>query len=163
MVLYRLLLSAHGRLDGDRLDTEALDPEIVAPFEPLFADGLSFNAAMPGAPQVTVKWTGSDGGQALLTCSHRGDVFLSGAVVAGLDTEGDAEVLRMFVRSLESIPLLRQITGGRANPLATVLERPDRPLLASVVWPTLPAETFEQVAGLDILLSAVFLRCFGSE
>src|SRR5262245_36828011 len=117
---------------------------------------------MPGSPEVTVKWTGSEGGQALLSGSHQGRLYLSGVLVAGRDADSDAEMLRMFTHSLESTPLLRQITGGRPNPFAALLERPERPLLAGVVWPTLPAETLEELAGLDVLLSAVFLRRLGA-
>jgi len=36
-------------------------------------------------------------------------------------------------------------------------------LLAAVVWPTLPADMFAELAGLDVLLSAAFLRRVGSE
>lgn len=163
ILLNRLTFYPNGHLDAERLDTDDLDSATVAPFEPLFAGGLSFNAPMPNAPEITVKWTGSEGGQALLTCSHQGRPFLSGALVAGMDASGDAEVLRMFTQSLESVPLLRQITGGRPNPFAALLERPERPLLAGVVWPTLPADTFAELAGLDVLLSAAFLRRVGSE
>jgi hypothetical protein len=158
VLLYRLTFYPDGHLDADRMDTDALDPDTIAPFEPLFAGGLNFDAPMPGVPDVSVKWTGSESGQALLSCSHRGRLFLSGALVAGKDAEGDAEVLRMFTRSLESVPLVRQITSGRPNPFAALLEPPERPLLAGVVWPTLSADTFAEVAGIDVLLSAVFLR-----
>jgi hypothetical protein len=163
MLLHRLTFYPNGHLDAERLDTDDLDPATVAPFEPLFADGLSFDAPMPDVPEITVKWTGSESGQALLTCSHRGRPFLSGALVAGIDADGDAEVLRMFTQSLDSIPLLRQITGGRPNPFAALPKRPERPLLAAVVWPTLPADMFAELAGLDVLLSAAFLRRVGSE
>jgi hypothetical protein len=124
----------------------------------LFVDGLSFNSSMPGAPEVTVKWTGADGGQALLSCSHGGQLFLSGALVAGLDAAGDAEVLGMFTQSLERVQLLRQITRDRPNPFAALSDRPERPLLAAVVWPTLPPDTFAKLVGLDVLLSAAFLQ-----
>jgi hypothetical protein len=162
MLLYRLTFYPDGHLDAERLDTDELDPGTVAPFEPLFAAGPSFSGPMPGSPEVTVKWTGSEGGQALLSCSHRGKLYQSGVLVAGRDSDGDAEMLRMFTQSLEAVPLLRQITGGRPNPFAALLERPERPLLAGVVWPTLPAEQFADLAGLDVLLSAVFLRRYGT-
>jgi hypothetical protein len=80
----------------------------------------------------------------------------------GSDAAGDVELLQMFTQSLESVPLLRQITAGRPNPLASLLERPERPLLAEVVWPTLPADTMAELAGLDLFLSAEFLRRVGS-
>jgi hypothetical protein len=161
MLLYRLAFSPNGQLDAERLDTDDIDPGMLAPFDPLFANGLSFNAPMPGALDVAVKWTGSEGGQALLSCSRGGRLFLSGALVAGRDAAGDAEVLWLFSRWLESVPLLQQIAGGRPNPFAALLDRPERPLLAGVVWPTLPADVFAEVAGLDVLLSAVFLRRIG--
>jgi len=86
---------------------------------------------------------------------------MSGAFVAGKNPEADAELLELFTRSLESTSLLQQIAAGQPNPLAVILAQPERPLLASVVWPTLPAELFEQVQGLDILLLAEFLRRTG--
>jgi hypothetical protein len=162
MLLCRLSFYPNGHLDAERMDTDDFDPGSVAPFEPLFANGWSFSGPMPGASEVTVKWTGSEGGQALLSCSHQGRLYLSGVLVAGRDTDGDADMLQMFTQSLGSTPLLRQITGGRRNPFAALLERPERPLLAGVVWPTLPAETFAELAGLDVLLSAVFLRRLGT-
>jgi hypothetical protein len=67
----------------------------------------------------------------------------------------------MFSRSLEATSLLHQLAGGRQNPLASLRARPERPLLAGVVWPTMPAELFEQIQGLDILLSMAFLRRTG--
>lgn len=162
MLLYRLTFYPNGHLDAERMDTDDLDPGMVAQFEPLFAAGPSFRSPMPGSPEVTVKWTGSEGGQALLSCSYRADLFMSGVLVAGRDAAADADLLGMFTQSLEAVPLLRQITGGRPNPFAALLERPERPLLAGVVWPTLPAEQFAELAGLDVLLSAVFLRRFAT-
>ena len=162
MLLYRLTLYPNGHLDGKRVNTDDIEAATLSPFEPLFDAGPSFNSAMPQAPGVAVKWTGSESGQALLTCSYQGKLFLSGALVAGSDPEGDAEILRMFTQSLESVPLLRQITGGGPNPLAALEQRPERPLLAAVLWPTLPAETFAELAGIELLLASIFLRRFGS-
>jgi hypothetical protein len=162
MLLYRLTFYPNGHLDAERMNTDDLDLGTVAPFEPLFAGRPSFSGPMPGSPEVTVKWTGSESGQALLSCSHRGQLYLSGVLVAGSDAAGDADMLRMFAQSLEAVPRLRQITGGRPNPFAALLERPERPLLAGVVWPTLPAEQFANLAGLDVLLSVAFLRRLGS-
>jgi hypothetical protein len=162
MLLYRLTFYPNGHLDAERLETDDIEPETISPFKPLFDPGPSFNSAMPHAPEVAVKWTGSESGQALLTCSYQGQLFLSGVLAAGSDAAGDTDILRMFTQSLESVPLLRQITGGRPNPFAALLQRPERPLLAGVVWPTLPAEKFEKLAGIDLLLAVAFLRRFGS-
>jgi len=162
MTFYRLTFYPDGHLDGERLDSDEVDPELVASFRPLFDAGLVFDTTVPsGDGTARVKWTGSDAGQALFTFSYDGKPFLSGAFVAGNDPQGDAEVLQMFARSLEATPLLQQLAGGRANPLAALLSRPERPLLAGVVWPTLPAELFEQIQGLDILLTVEFLRRTG--
>jgi hypothetical protein len=65
MLLHRLTFYPSGRLDAERLNTDDLDPVTVAPFVPLFADGLSFNGPMPGASEVAVKWTGSGAGQSV--------------------------------------------------------------------------------------------------
>lgn len=162
MLLYRMTFYPHGHLDAEKLDTDELHPSTISPFEPLFAPGPSFSGPMPGSPEVTVTWTGSEGGQALLSCSHHDNLFLSGVLVAGKHDASDADILGMFTRSQEALPLLRQITGGRPNPLKALLERPERPLLAGVVWPTLSAEKFAELAGLDVLLSAVFLKRFCS-
>jgi hypothetical protein len=158
MVFHRLTFHLNGQLDADRMDTNNLDPAILAPFEPLFADGCSFSDSMPGTPEVTVKWTGAESGQALMTFEDHGKPFLSGVLLAGLDAAGDTEVLAMFVQSLERTEPMRQLFTGRTNPLKALMERTERPLLATVVWPTLSAERFEEVAGLDILLSAAFFR-----
>jgi hypothetical protein len=162
MLLYRLTFYPNGHLDAERLDMDDIEQETASPFEPLFDRGPSFSSAMPHAPDVTVKWTGSESGQALLTCSYQGQLFLSGVLVRGSDAPADAEILRMFTQSLESLPLLREMAGGRPDPFAALLERPERPLLAAVVWPTLPFEKFQELAGLDLLLSTVFLRRFGT-
>jgi hypothetical protein len=132
--------------------------KFVAPFRPLFAKGLSFDSTMPHVPDVAVKWTGTPAGQALFTCSFRGQLFLSGVLVTGWDDAGDAELLQMFTRSLESAKLVQEITSGIPNPYRALLERSERPLLVAVVWPTLAADTFEHLAGLDLLLSTVFLE-----
>jgi|SRR3954454_10009128 len=159
MTFYRLTFYPNGHLDGARLDTDEVEPELVAPFRPLFDRGLVFDTTISaGAGSVRVKWTGSDGGQALFTFSYDGKPFMSGAFVAGHDPQADAELLGMFTRSLEATSLLQQIATGQPNPLAVILAQPERPLLAGVVWPTLPGELFEQVQGLDILLLAEFLR-----
>ena len=161
MTFYRLTFYPNGHLDGERLDTDEVDAELVASFRPLFDAGLVFETTIPvGGGNARVKWTGSDGGQALFTFSYDGKPFLSGAFVAGKEPAGDADVLQMFAQSLEATPLLQQL-AGRANRLAALLDRPDRPLLAGVVWPTLPAELFEQIQGLDTLLSVEFLRRTG--
>jgi hypothetical protein len=158
MLFFRMTFYPSGRVDSERLNPDDLDPEVVAPFRPLFATGLSFNSTMPHVPEVAVKWTGAEHGQALFACSFRGELFLSGVLVAGWDDVGDAELLQMFTRSLESSELVRQITRGTPNPYRALLERSERPLLGAVVWPTLSAETFDQIAGLDLLLSTVFLQ-----
>jgi len=162
MTFYRLTFYPNGQLDGARLDTDELQPELVASFRPLFDRGLIFDTTVgAGVGSVRVKWTGMDDGQALFTFSYDGKPFMSGAFVAGQNPQADAELLEMFTRSLESTPLLQQVAAGQPNPLAVILAQPERPLLAGVVWPTLPAELFEQVQGLDILLLAEFLRRTG--
>jgi hypothetical protein len=159
MKFYRLTYCPAGRLDGERLDTDDIEPELAASFRPLFDAGLVFDTKIPaGAGDVRVEWTGSDAGQALFTFSYDGTRFQSGAFVYGADPQGDADLLRMFTRSMEGLPLLQQLAGGRPDPLAALLARPERPLLAGVVWPTLSPDLFEQLQGLDILLSAEFLR-----
>ena len=159
MKFYRLTFYPNGHLDGERLDANEVGPELVANFRPLFDAGPVFDATVPaGAGSVRVKWSGSDAGQALFTLSYDGNAFLSGAFVGGNDPQGDADLVEMFKGSLEATPLLRQIAGGRPDPLAALLARPERPLLAAVVWPTLPPELLQQFQGLDILLSVAFLR-----
>lgn len=162
MTLYRLTFYPNGHLDGERLDTGELDPATMEGFRPLFDGGPVFRSAIPtGAGEVSVKWTGADAGHAMFFFSYNEQLFLSGVLVAGKDPAGDAETLRMWTQSLENAPLLQQVTGGRPDPFQPLLARHERPLLASVVWPTLPVETFQQIAGLDILLSVEFLRRFG--
>jgi hypothetical protein len=93
MLLFRLTFHPNGHLDSERLNLDDLDPKVVAPFRPLFAKGLSFDSTMPHVPDVAVKWTGTPAGQALFTCSFRGQLFLSGVLVTGWDDAGDAELL----------------------------------------------------------------------
>jgi|GEM_PF-6483282 len=163
MILNRLTYYPNGRLDAERVETDNIDQATILPFEELFNAGPSFDAIMPHASEVAVKWTGSHDGQALMTCSYEGQVFLSGVLVAAIDGKGDAELLQMFTKSLESIPLLQHVTAGRTNPFAALHERPERPLLGVVVWPTLPADKFEELMGIELLLSTVFLRRFGRQ
>src|SRR5262245_14267396 len=162
MLLCRLSYYPNGYLADERLETDDIEEGTVSPFEPLFDGGPSFDSAMPHAPEVAVKWTGAETGQALLTCCYQGQPFLSGVLVAGSDGSGDAEVLRMFSESIESVVLFREITNSRLNPFAALLQRSERPLLAAVIWPTLAPEKLEELAGIDLLLSAAFLRRFCS-
>src|SRR5438309_6899735 len=77
MLLYRLTFNPNGYLDAQRLETDDIAREAILPFEQLFDGGPNFNSAMPHAPEVAVKWTGSADGQALLTCFYQGQLFLS--------------------------------------------------------------------------------------
>ncbi len=161
MILYRLTWHPNGHFDAERIQTDDIDQQLTSPFEPLFDGGPSFNSSMPHADEVAVKWTGSEYGQALFTCTYRGRPFHSGVLVAGADAAGDAELLQMFIRSMEAVPLFRQLTGVRPDPCAPLLRRPERPLLGGVVWPVLTSEKYEELTGLDLLLSTAFLQRFG--
>jgi hypothetical protein len=76
MLLHRLTLWPGGRVQAERIDLDALDADAVTLFKPLFAKGLVFDSAVPcDLGDLRVKWTGSESGQALLTCAVGGDIF----------------------------------------------------------------------------------------
>lgn len=158
MVLHRLTFLPNGKLDAERLDLNDIDSATSAPFDALFSAQVSFNGPIPFAPNVTAKWTGMVGGQALMSIALDGKLYLSGVLVAGKNAVADSQILQMFADSLEKTILVQQITGGHANPFGAVFDRPERPLLAVVLWPTVPVEMLANVAGLDVLLTASFLR-----
>lgn len=156
MLLHQLTFWPHGGLEAERLDLATLDPDAVALFEPMFDRGAVFDSTVPcELGEVRVKWTGSESGQALMTCSLGKNIFLSGAVAAGLDAEGDKMILDMFVESLDKVDVIRLAAGDRTKALRS---RRERPLLISVPMPTLPQKQFDMLAGIDLLTTAVFLR-----
>ncbi|MGE3805997.1 MAG: hypothetical protein AB7K24_15095 [Gemmataceae bacterium] len=159
MLLYRLTYWPDGKIEPERRDLAALDPGAVAQFEPLFDQGLAFNKSTScELGDVHVKWTGSESGQALLTCSLNQDIFLSGVVLAGIDLEGDQEVLAMFMNSIERLPIVQALASGRADFFGPLRACKERPLPASVVIPALKPEHWDVLAGVDLLATAVFLR-----
>src|SRR5262245_45620094 len=146
MLLHRVTFYPNDRVEAERLDLDELDPATLEPFQPLFAQGPCFDSPVPcDLGDLRVKWTGAATGQALFSCSLNKQLFLSGAAAAGLNAEADTEILRMYTASLAATPRIWEITGIEPDTFTVNLNRPERPLLASVVIPTLPIETFEQI------------------
>jgi len=86
MTFYRLTFYPDGHLDGERLDSDEVDPGLAAGFGPPFDAGLVFDTTVPaGDGEARVKWTGSDlnaGGSEFLTQSlevaHSGMMVVNG-------------------------------------------------------------------------------------
>jgi hypothetical protein len=149
-----------GSVDSARLDLSELGNDLLAPFLPLFDSSWSFQGPVPDkSSPVSVKWTGAEEGQALATCYLNGQPFLSGVLVAGINSEPDLEILQMFADSIERIQFVQEMTRrGQAPPVRKLISQAERPLLTSLIWPTIGPEVLSQVAGIDILMSAAFLN-----
>src|SRR5262249_42412460 len=144
MLLHRLTLWPHGRIEAERLDLDKVDAGAVALFEPLFNNGFVFNSPVPcdlGDGQV--KGTGTVTGQALRPCSLNGTIFLCSAIAAGIAQAGDEEIFAMYLSSLEQTGIIRDMATKKPDPLAPFRNRCERPLLTSVVIPSLPPEKFD--------------------
>lgn len=155
MHLYRIIYYPNGLLECERMESDEL---ILARYKPLFANGLTFTSELPFHPDVSVKWTGMAEGQAMVSLFSHNKLYLSGVLAAGTDPEGDDEVLKMFRDAMEANSLFKDVARGKAEPLKAIATRPERPLLACVVWPILSAERLAEVGGLDVLLAQTFLR-----
>ncbi|PWT95966.1 MAG: hypothetical protein C5B53_10535 [Candidatus Melainabacteria bacterium] len=159
MILYKLTYYPDG-LDAERINTDEIEQTVLSPFERLFESSCSFTGTLPDKNSpVDVKWTGFPEGQSLLTCSIKNVPFLSGAFVVGKSEEADKVTLQMFIDSLSRTQIAQEMVRmGRVPPFHKMLERKERPLLLSAIWPTLPPEKFAEFAGLDILMCTAYLR-----
>lgn len=156
MLLYRMLYSPTALLDSSRIDTTEIEESVIAPFRALFKGGSTFFDTIPNASDVKVRWTGFKSGQALMTCYFQGTIFLSGILLGGSNSEADSELLQIFLRSLESAPIMK--SAEQPNRFSAIFERKERPLLIVVLWPSLSSEILKELAGIDVLLAAAFLR-----
>ena len=158
MVLHTLTLYPTGELDSARTDLLGLDHTSIKMLEPVLNGELSFTGPLPDAPDISVKWNGTPGGQVLITFHYAGKIYFSGALSCGKEPDADLEIMQLYLESMERIVLYKQITERKPNPFSVLEKLPERPLLVGVVWPTIPAETFKTIMGLELLMTVIYLK-----
>jgi hypothetical protein len=142
----------------ERVETDELAPEILEPFSGHF-NGLRCDAVIPtDHGGLRVLWNGMDQGAALGTLWLDRQMFLCTVFAAGLNPEADTELLTMAGQRWAGTDLVRQLMEGQPSPFASQHTIPERPLLAGMLLPMLPVETYREIAGVDLILSALFLE-----
>lgn len=102
---------------------------------------------------VQVKCTGAAEGHALLSFKRNEDLVVSSAVILGRDDKGDSALLESFFNMCR---LTATALGHSRTEFATP---PDRPLLVTVVWPTLAPDELSTLGTLERSSIAAFLKC----
>ncbi len=158
MKLHRLLMLPNGAVhDRDVVDTDDIDEGLIDAFGTRFT-GLRWDASVSTQlGTLRVLWNGSESGIALGTFWLDGQMFLCTVVAAGFEPEHDQFILTQAGTNWDRTDLVQALTGGKPSPFATLHRIPERPLLAGILLPSLPIETYGQLKGVDLILTALFL------
>jgi hypothetical protein len=159
MKLHRLLLMPDGRPHAQaRVETDELDPDLLREFGEHFT-GLRWDSTIP-TPQgsLRVLWNGSESGIALGTFWLDGQLFLLTVLAAGFEPEHDDYILKLAGSQWDHSDMVQQLTGGKPSAFADLPRRTERPLLAGMLVPMLPVETYRELEGVDLLIAALFLE-----
>jgi hypothetical protein len=159
MKVHRLIMMPDGRPHHqERVETDDLAPEMLEPFAGHF-NGLRCDAVIPtDHGGLKVLWNGMEQGAALGTFWLDGQMFLCTVFAAGLDPEADTQLLTMAGRQWAGTDLVRGLMEGAPSPFASLDAIPERPLLTGMLIPMLSIETYREIAGVDLILTALFLE-----
>jgi hypothetical protein len=139
------------------VETDTIEPELLDAFAHHFK-GLRWDATVPTANgSLRVVWNGSESGIALGTFFLDRQTFLCTVVAGGFEPEHDDYILKMAGGNWDHSDLVRGLTGGKPSAFASLHKVPDRPLLAGILLPMLPVETYQQIKSVDLIVTALFL------
>jgi hypothetical protein len=158
MKLSRLILMPDGTVhEQDRVETNDIDPGLLEAFGTRFT-GLRWDSSVQTeSGKLRVVWNGSESGIALGTFWLDEQMFLCTVLAAGFEPEHDEYILNLAGSNWDRSDLVQGLTGGKPSKFATLQQIPERPLLAGMLLPTLPVETYSQLKGVDLILAALFL------
>ena len=152
-------LNAHGeRLLEAEYTYEALEAipfaweVIVGCATNLWSSPEEFDVQLPATEgaELTLRWRHCAAGAGLLTVRSAGQIASLSLLASGIDPQGDALTLDALQRHLT-----RELHDTGAEPAFTLMELPQRPLLATILLlpPTTPAAR---------LSAAIVDRCFAA-
>jgi hypothetical protein len=159
MKLQRLIMLPNGTPhEQGRVETEDIDPDLLRAFDRHFK-GMRWDSNMPTERgQLRVVWNGSESGIALGSFFLDGQLFLCTVLAAGFEPEHDDYILNLAGGQWDKSDLVQQLSGGQPSAFAGLGQLPDRPLLAGILIPTLPIETYNEIKGVDVTVAALFLN-----
>jgi hypothetical protein len=159
MKVHRLILLPNGSPHEDAVvETDTLEPELLDDVARHFK-GLRWDSTAPtAAGTLRVVWNGSESGIALGTFFLDAQMFLCTVVAGGFEPEHDDYILKKTGAEWDHAEVVRHLAAGKPSPFARLHDIPDRPLLAGILLPTLPAETYQDIQGVDLIVATLFLQ-----